>query len=197
MNRENASIESLLLTNYLKHQQETLRSTNVLGLTEARARIEEEKRRVMSAHFFAQMVLGMVIFTFLLGYLRDLADQTESTYVSFVLLGTYALWSFYYVRNSGISMASFGLQMKNFRPALNFNLKATLVFILLLFVLKFVMVSFFSDQFGDAIIKLYQPEGGWIFSGILVLIDVCGTCCFPGIYSTCMYPGWTDAVYFR
>ena len=91
---KNSSIATVLLTNYLKYQQEAVRNTNVIGLNEARGRFEEEKKRVMSAHFFAQMVLGMVIFTFILGYLSDLADQTETTYVSFVLLGAYAIWSF-------------------------------------------------------------------------------------------------------
>lgn len=170
INRQNSSIESTLLTNYLKYQQDTVRNTNVLGLTEARGRIVEEKKRVMSAHFFAQMVLGMVIFTFILGYLSDLADKTESTYVSFVLLAAYAIWSFYYVRHSGISIASFGLDMKNFRPALLLSLKATLAFIALLFLLKYILVSFFPDQFGDKLIEFYQSDDGKIISVILVIV---------------------------
>lgn len=167
---KNSSIPAVLLTNYLKYQQDAVRNTNVLGLTEARGRIEEEKKRVMSAHFFAQMVLGMVIFTFILGYLSDLADQTESTYVSFVLLGAYAIWSFYYVRHSGISIASFGLDMKNFKPALMLSLKATMVFIILLFLVKFVLISFLPDHFGNQLVEFYRSDDGRIISVILVIV---------------------------
>lgn len=164
INNGDSKIESILLSNYLKYQQDTVRNTNVLGLTEARGRIEEEKKRVMSAHFFTQMVLGMVIFTFVLGYLSDLADRTESTYVSFVLLAAYSIWSFYYVRHSGISFASFGLDLKNFKPAMILNLKATSIFILLLFIVKYILINFLPDQFGDQLIDFYTFKDGSIIS---------------------------------
>ena len=167
---ENSSIKSKLLINYLKYQQNTVRNTNVLGLTEARGRIEEEKKRVMSAHFFAQMVLGMVIFTFVLGYLSDLADKTETTYVSFVLLAAYAIWSFYYVRHSGISFASFGLNLQNFKPAILLNLKATAIFIVVLFLVKYMLIFFMPDRFGNHVIDFYRTEDEKSFSVVLIII---------------------------
>ena len=169
-NDENSTIQLKLLTNYLKYQQDTVRNTNVLGLMEARGRVKEEKKRVMSAHFFAQMVLGMVIFTFALGYISDLASQTESTYVSFVLLAAYATWSFYYVRHSGISLESFGLNLKNFKPAIILNLKATFIFILFLFVLKYLLISYLPDQFGRQVIDFYQTEDEKLLSVILIIV---------------------------
>ena len=168
-NHVDSSITSKLLINYLKYQQEAVRNTNELGLTEARGRIEEEKKRVMSAHFFAQMVLGMVIFTFVLGYLSDLADKTETTYVSFVLLAAYAIWSFYYVRHSGISFASFGLNLQNFKKAILLNLKATAIFIVLLFLLKYILIRYMPERFGDQILEVYTPKSGG-FNSIVFLI---------------------------
>ena len=80
------------------------------------------------------------------------------------------LWSFYYVRHSGISIASFGLDMKNFKPALILSLKATFLFIVLLFFAKYVMVSLFPDQFGEHVIEFYKSDDGTVISVILVII---------------------------
>lgn len=171
MNNEQSSIITALLLNYLKFQQNTVRNTNELSLREARARLSQEKKRVMSAHFFAQMVLGLVVFTFLLGYLRDLTDEIDSTFINFSFLGVYAIWSFFYVRNSGLAAASLGLDMSNFKQTIKPVLKATFIFIVGLFILKALLITFFPERFGTQFIELYkQDEHSLLFTSAIIVI---------------------------
>lgn len=147
---------SVILMNYLKYQQDTIRNTNELSLSEARARLEVEKKRVLSGRFFAQMVLGQVIFTFCQGFLYEKAHNTESTYISFVVLGVYSIWSWFFMRHSSLPLEAFGLTMKNIVPALKLMIPATLVFIIGLFLLKWVMISFFPQAYGNDLIDFFK-----------------------------------------
>ena len=85
------SAMSTMLNNYLVYQQNAIRDTNVLGLHEARAKLKEEHARVQSARFFVQMVTGLIIFTFALGWLSTQTDKGQSTYFSFAVLFIYAV----------------------------------------------------------------------------------------------------------
>ncbi|NNC81937.1 MAG: cyclic nucleotide-binding domain-containing protein [Flavobacteriales bacterium] len=165
---ESDSIVSKILMNYLRYQQGAIRQTNELGLQETRARLFEERQRVMSAKFFVQMVLGLIVFVFLLGFLTEQASEGESTFISFALLTIYGVWSFFYVRLSGLPMESFGLTMENFRPALSQVMKWTSVFIGVLFLLKWVMVTFFPEKFGTEIIEWYGNDEDALGATILV-----------------------------
>lgn len=173
MKGEKPSIVSTLLLNYIKYQQNSLRNTNDLSWQEAKARLEQEKKRVLSANFFVQMVLGLVIFTFLLGFLKEKTKQVDSTYISFVIMGIYGIWSYFYVRHSGLPLESFGLNMKNFKSSFNMIMKATLVFVVLLFILKFLMITFFPEYFGSQFIEFYESEGGGLASTLGIVILYC------------------------
>ena len=165
------SIASTMLLNYLKYQQDTVRNTNEITLQEARARLEVERKRVLSGQFFAQMVLGLVVFTFSMGFLSEIAHQSVSTYASFTVLGVYGIWSYVFVRYSGLPPASFGLTMSNFRPALIMMMKATMIFIVLLFVLKFAMVYLLPEQFGQGILEWYDYENdGSVATWVVILL---------------------------
>lgn len=166
---EKASVDSIILTNFLKYQLGATRNTNELGLQETRARLEEEHKRVISAHFFAQMVLGLIIFTFCLGFLSEWAGKTESTYVSFVLLGLYAAWSYYYVRHCGLPRESFGMTMTNFNPALKIGAKLTLGFLVVVIALKWTMITFFEDRFGNTLIE-WPYQGNTAQTSILIMV---------------------------
>ncbi|NND95158.1 MAG: cyclic nucleotide-binding domain-containing protein [Flavobacteriales bacterium] len=168
MEHESDSVVSKMLMNYLKYQQSAIRQTNELGLQETRARLAESRKRVMSARFFVQMVLGLIVFVFLLGFLTKAAGEGESTYISFALLAIYGIWSFFYVRLSGLPMDSFGMTMDNFLPALKVTMKWTAGFVVVLFVAKWIMVTFFPNLFGTDIIQLYQSDGG-IGATVLVI----------------------------
>lgn len=169
MHADKDSIASTMLLNYLKYQQDTVRNTNELTLNEARLRLEVEKKRVLSGRFFAQMVLGQVIFTFCQGFLYEKAHNVESTYISFMVLGVYSIWSGFFVWQSGLSRDLFGLTMKNFVPALRLMIPATLGFAVILFVLKWVMITFFPERFGVNLIDFYHQPAGESTSVLVIL----------------------------
>lgn len=153
------AIASMILMNYLKYQQDTVRNTNEFSLNEARMRLEVEKKRVLSGKFFAQMVLGQVVFTFCQGFLYEKAHNVESTYISFMVLAVYSIWSGFFVWQSGLARELFGLTMKNFVPALKLMIPATLGFAAMLIVLKWGMITFFPERFGRNLIDFYhQPS---------------------------------------
>jgi len=171
MSQGNDSITSTMLLNYLKYQQDTVRNTNELSLQEARARLDVEKKRVLSGQFFAQMVLGLVIFTFSMGFLNEVAHESESTYISFIVLAVYGIWSYFFVRHSGLPAETFGLTMKNFKPAFILMMKATVVFIVLLFIFKYVMIFLLPEKFGDKLFEWYRNDNsGPIATWLLILL---------------------------
>jgi CRP-like cAMP-binding protein len=170
MNEEHAEVKTAILTNYLKYQQTAFRNTNQLGLKEARARLELEKQRVMSAHFFAQMVVGLISFVFLLGFLTDLAKQIESTFISFVLLFGYAIWSFLFIRHSKIPLRAFGITMDNFQSAIRLIGGATVVFIISLFALKWLLTIMWPEVYGNRIIDFYLLEKQGLGYTLIVLV---------------------------
>lgn len=170
MNGGNDTIASTILLNYLKYQQDTVRNTNELTLNEARLRLEVEKKRVLSGRFFAQMVLGQVIFTFCQGFLYEKSHNVESTYISFMVLAVYSIWSWFFVRQSGLAPGLFGLTMKNFMPALKLMIPATLGFAVILFVLKWLMITFFPERFGVNLIDFYHQPAGDSTSVLVILI---------------------------
>ena len=164
------SIVSTMLHNFLKYQQNTIRLANTLTLQEARAKLEVEKIRVLSAKFFVQMVVGLIIFMFLMGYLKEVASKINSTYVSFGVLTVYGIWSIFYVKKSGLPLKTFGLTMDNFMPALKFAAKYTAVFLLFLLIGKWVMTTYFPEIFGKHLIELYSLKGGDSFSLFVIII---------------------------
>ncbi len=169
MNSDNTEIKSIILNNYLKYQQTAFRNTNQLGLKEARSRLKLEKQKIISATFFAQMVVGLIIFIFLLGFLTNLIKQTESTFISFGILLAYAIWSFIFIRNSKIPIEEFGITVKNFKPAIRHIGVATILFVAILFLLKWILISFWPEQFGSQLIDFYLlKENSWGYA-ILVL----------------------------
>ncbi|MCK5703566.1 MAG: cyclic nucleotide-binding domain-containing protein, partial [Cyclobacteriaceae bacterium] len=170
IDEEKTSAVSTLLLNYLKHQHNKIRSTNELSLQEARARLVQEKKRVLSARFFVQMVMGLVIYTFFLRFLSEVANQGESTYISFIILAIYGIWSYLFVRNSKLPLASFGLTMSNFRPAIKLAMKATFIFIALLFLLKWLMITISPEQFGTQLIELYSQKDAQMPVWIILIL---------------------------
>ena len=162
---------SRFLFNYLRNQQDHMRNTNELSLMEARQKLAEEKKRVVSAHFFAQMVLGLIIFIFLLGVLTEMAHQVESTFISFGLLFAYAVWSFFYIRHSHLPMKAFGVSLSNLRPAMRLSVPVTAVFVLFLFLLKWLMITFWPHKFGDQLIDFYMlKEDGWLYASVVLIV---------------------------
>ena len=172
LGREQDSIVTTMLHNYIIYQQSAMRNTNALGLREARAKLEQEQKRVLSAKFFVQMVFGLLVFTFLLGFLNEKAQQTETTYVSFAILTVYAIWSFIYVRISGLPLKSFGLTFENFKPALKQTLFATFGFLVILFIVKWVMITWFPDEYGTKLIEWYNSGTLMATLSIVLLYSV-------------------------
>ena len=171
MSEEKNSIVSTMLLNYLKYQQDAIRNTNALSLQEARAKLEQEQERVRSARFFVQMVIGLILLTFFLEFFIKRADPIASTYISFILIAIYGLWSYFYVRMSGIPLESFGLTMHNFRPAFKMTMKATMLFLGFLFLAKWTMITWFPQRFGTQLIEPYKAEiAGLATPWILVLL---------------------------
>ena len=107
------------------------------------------------------------MFTFALGSLNALAQEGESTFLSFAILFIYAVWSFIFLRQSGLPVAAFGLTMTNFKPAIKLGLTASAIFILGMFVLKWVQITWQPEYYGTDLITLYQNESDvplWIIA---------------------------------
>jgi CRP-like cAMP-binding protein len=159
LGREKDSIVSTMLHNYIIYQQNAIRNTNALGLREARAKLEQEQKRVLSARFFVQMVFGLLVFTFLLGFLNEKTKQVDSTFVSFAILAVYALWSLFYVRISGLPLGSFGLTLSNLKPAFKKTMIATTGFLVFLFILKGALITWAPEEYGTQLIEWYNTNG--------------------------------------
>jgi CRP-like cAMP-binding protein len=159
MDDEANSTVSTMLLNYIRYQQGAIRQTNDLSLQEARAKLVMEQKRVESARFFVQMVMGLIVFTFLLGFLQEKANQVDSTFISFSVLAIYGIWSYFYVKMSKIPLELFGLTMKNFKPALLLVLRSTGIFLVLMVVLKWVLITVAPDQYGTALFDIYKSDG--------------------------------------
>jgi len=170
-NEPDTVLTNKLLINYIRNQQERVRNTNQLGLKEARARLEHEKKRTLSAHFFAQMVLGLIVFIFLLSFLTDLAKQIESTFISFAVLFAYSIWSYIFITSSRLDLRRFGLTMANFRPALSLAMRLTIPFITFLFGLKWLLITIWPAQFGNKVIDFYLlDEHGAGYTALVILV---------------------------
>ena len=162
-------IRATILHNYLVYQQNTLRQTDEDMLEEAREKWRQEHLRVVSARFFVQMVIGLVLFTFAMGSLNELAQHVESTYLSFGVLFVYAVWSFVFLRQSKLPLAAFGLDMSNFKPAVIFALKGTGVFIVAMGVLKWIQITLAPEAYGSNLFDLYANDGG-VPTVVLILL---------------------------
>ena len=165
-------IRGAVLHNYLIYQQNTIRSTDNILLEEARGKLHQEHMRVLSAQFFVQMVIGLIVFTFALGWLKEWAEQVESTYISFGILFVYAVWSLTFLRQSALPREAFGLTMDNFREAIRLNLPATAIFIAGMFILKWGQVTWYPDIFGTELIQPYQNPTGVPIWVLMVLYSM-------------------------
>lgn len=166
---QNIQLSNQVLLNYVRAQQDRMRNTNQLGLKETRARLDQEKKRTMSAHFFAQMVLGLIIFIFLLGFLTEMTHEVESTFISFGLLLAYSIWAFIFIRYSDFDLKIFGLTIGNFKPAMKLVMKFTLPFILMLFLLKWILITLWPQDYGDQIIDFYLIQENGLGFGLLIM----------------------------
>ena len=164
-----------MLQNYLPYQQIALRHTNELSLSEERAKLDQEKRRMMAARFFAQMSLGLVIFTFVFSFLNESSLNLEPTYISFAVLLIYGIWSAFYVRTCGLPLETFGISTHNFKTTFSYIMRATLVAVILLFLIKWVMITWFADRYGNQLIEFYQPTDNtpaWLIAFLYALHSI-------------------------
>jgi membrane protease YdiL (CAAX protease family) len=68
-------------------------------------------------------------------------------------------------------MEAFGLTTKNFRPAIKQALAWTAVFVVVLFLLKWLMITFWPDRFGDHVIDFYLiEESGWLYTSLIIFV---------------------------
>jgi len=165
-------IRAQILHNYLIYQQNTIRATDAKRLEEARVKLKIEQMRVLSARFFVQMVIGLIIFTFALGSLNEFAAQVETTYVSFGVLFVYAAWSFVFSRQSGLPKEAFGLTMKNFKPAIKLTLAVSMFFIAGMFILKWAMITLAPETYGSKIISVYENDSSVPLAFIIVIYSM-------------------------
>lgn len=162
-------IRAQILNNYLIYQQNTIRATDEKRLEEAREKWKEEHMRVLSARFFVQMVIGLIVFTFALGTLATMADTGESTYISFGLLFVYAAWSFFFVRHSGLPLDAFGLTMSNFKSSLPFIMRWTGLFLVAMVFFKWGLTKWLPESFGTEIVSGYTGSDQLPLTPMIIL----------------------------
>ncbi len=165
-------IRPALLHNYLIYQQNTIRRSDAKRLKEVREKLRVEQKRVLSARFFVQMVIGLILFTFALGSLNELAADQESTYISFGVLFVYAAWSFVFLRQSKLPKAVFGLTMENFKPALRLSLISSFVFLVGMGIFRFVQTSVAPEVYGAEFFSFYENDSGMPTWGLIVLYSM-------------------------
>lgn len=170
MTGEHKGLMTVLLNNYLVNQQKAIRDTNLLSVQETRAKLEQEQLRVLSAGFFVQMVIGLIIFTFALGTLTRWFKEVDSTLTGFGVLLVYASWSYVFVRQSGLPLKEFGLTMGNFARALRYTIPTTLAFIGAMFLFKWVMTHLAPDMFGTEVMAGYESDNASIGVGLMILL---------------------------
>jgi membrane protease YdiL (CAAX protease family) len=98
-----------------------------------------------------------------------MARQVESTFISVGLLFAYAVWSYLYIRFSHFDLKTFGITMTNFKPALKLSLKMTLAFVVMLFVLKWILITYWPDDFGNNLIDFQLLDQNGIGYVVLVI----------------------------
>jgi membrane protease YdiL (CAAX protease family) len=100
-----------------------------------------------------------------------MTHQVESTFISFGLLFAYAVWSFFYIRHSHLPMEAFGVTSSNLRPAMRLSIQVTAVFVLFLFLLKWLMITFWPHKFGDQLIDFYLlKKDGWLYASVVLIV---------------------------
>jgi membrane protease YdiL (CAAX protease family) len=68
-------------------------------------------------------------------------------------------------------MEAFGITMKNFRPAIKLVFGWTSTFVIVLFLLKWGMITFWPERFGDRLIDFYLiEESGWLFAAVIIIV---------------------------
>lgn len=154
MDSEKDSIVSTMLLNYIKYQQNAIRNTNSLSLHEARSRQEQEKKREKSAKFLVQMVMGFAAVAAMIGLLTQFFSIQGNPYLKFAPLILFWAWSYFYMTQSNISQDDFGLDSAKLKVAFLPVVKATFVFVILIFLLKLISIKLFPEQFGVQLIDL-------------------------------------------
>ncbi len=173
MSEEQNSIVSTMLFNYLRYQQDAIRNTNALSLAEVRTSTEQEQKRIRSARFFIQMLTGLLILMFAAVCLNEEWEGAYIMQIGISFIAILGIWSFVYMRFSGFPPETFGLGKTHFPLALQHVLKSTMVFIIFLFLAKFILISVFPDRFGTQLIEWYQPGGAVIGSTWIALLVYC------------------------
>jgi membrane protease YdiL (CAAX protease family) len=151
-----SDLQSTLLHNYLIYQQKTIRESDVKRLAEVREKLRQEEMRVLSARFFVQMIIGLVIFTFTLGTLKTWFEEFDSTITGFGVLIVYAIGSALFVYQSGLPLENFGFTSRNFKSAMRYMMPMTALFIAVMFLFKWALITWAPEAFGSELISGFQ-----------------------------------------
>jgi len=172
-NEDVPDLTEKILHHILEMQNQALINSNTSTVQETKAKLETEKKRVLSARFFAQMVLGLVLFTFLLGFLHSTNYwDPSSPLFNVLLIGSYGAWGIYFVNRSGIPKKSFGLTMSNFKSAMKLVISATTGFILLMILTKWLLTIIWPEHFGSRVIGFYEEHEGYTPLALIIIYSL-------------------------
>lgn len=158
-----------MLHNVMRKQSDTLLQSNTMSAEEARAKLAIEQKRIESADFLGRILIGLIVFTFMHGYVTTHNHiDTMSPIFSVAVISGMGIWAWYIVKSSSLPLKTFGVRTDNFIKSMRIVMPATLLFLAAMIGVKWILTLVWPEQFGTRIFGLYMQSAG--FSPITLVI---------------------------
>lgn len=163
------SIFFKILLNHLHYQQSALRNMNLTTIQETKQKLEVAKKNITFSQFFLFTLTILIFYMFLLGIFLEWKEYLHTDfYISTavpLIIAVLGIASYRYVKISGFPPSFFGMTTQNWKAHIKESLAWTSVFLLLLTLAKWLMITFIEDYQGQTIInvkRIMRFELHWV-----------------------------------
>lgn len=130
-----------LTTNLAKTLSDRLFKTNVITVDALKKELEHAKTRISMGKFMISVISLMMFYLFSLKMTTTFASQLFSTtLVSIPLILIFAGVLFYFIKDSGYPLSTFGITFNNWKSAVAESLLWTPLLLVIVVILKWIMV---------------------------------------------------------
>jgi CRP-like cAMP-binding protein len=160
-----------LTTNLAKTLSDRLYKTNVITVDALKKELEHAKTRISMGKFMISVISLMMFYLFSLKATTAFANQLLSTtLVSIPLILIFAGVLFYFIKDSGYPLSTFGLTFNNWKKAIIESLAWTPLLLLIVIILKWITIHTVSSMKDTPLLQFSTNEISPFSYGKLLLI---------------------------
>ncbi|MEZ4885428.1 MAG: cyclic nucleotide-binding domain-containing protein [Chitinophagales bacterium] len=187
------SIFFKIMLNHVTNQQAALRTMNIATIKETKEKLEEAKKNISFSNFFLFTLTILISYMFLLGVFLEWKEHIHTQfYLSCavpLIIATLGIACYRYVKNSGYPLSFFGVSTENWKAHLKESLIWTILFLLLLTIVKWLQIQYMNGYQDKAIIdidRIFRFELHWVllFYGLYIIFSPIQEFITRGVYQT-------------